>query len=99
MSPPDRDEVHRALDEVWGPPQDDMLPFAASVNEERVAQVLDRATDRACLEAKGHVEQWMRFNRAMNAWEEGEYQLWVAVVYSRIDARLRAAIARERGAP
>ena len=77
--------LERRLDALWEDSYEG-LPFSTSVNEARVLAELSRASSDERRAVHGRVHQWMKFNRAINVYEEDPYQTWVEQVYSKIDA-------------
>lgn len=77
--------LERRLDDLWEDGYEG-LPFSTSVNEARVLAELSRASPAERRAMHDRVRLWMRFNRAINVYEEDPYQTWVEQVYSKIDA-------------
>ena len=78
------------LDRLWTDVHDEGLPFATTVNEERVFETLCdlNAANAIDKPVDARVRQWMRFNRGLSVYEEPAYLEWVEGVYARIEAVL-----------
>lgn len=80
----------QALRELIDDKHDEGLPFNSTVNEARVLTCVQHAFAEGAIDApyRAVVRQWINFNRFINEHEEGDYRLWVATVYSKIESLL-----------
>lgn len=77
------------LESLWNN-EDGDLPFKTSVNEQQILDSITMIIDsnRMTCELKSKIEQWMKFNKWCNAFEEGDYQTWVFTIYSKINNKI-----------
>ena len=68
---------------------DEGLPFSTTVNEQRVLDAVLLARDDIDEAFKSRIRQWIRFNTALNMYEDEPYQTWVHAVYSQIEYALK----------
>lgn len=80
----------QALRELIDDKNDDGLPFNSTVNEARVLACVKDAFEEGAIDAqyRAVVRQWINFNRFINQYEEGDYCLWVAAIYSKLESLL-----------
>ncbi len=75
------------LDDLWNG-EDDGLPFRESLNEAKVLELIQQISEHGEMtdDLRKRAEQWIRFNRSANVFEEEPYITWVEQVYSKIVA-------------
>ena len=77
------------LENMWNN-EDGDLPFKPSLNEQQVLDCITMIVDsnEITYELKQKIEQWIKFNKWCNKFEQGDYQNWVFTVYSKIEKKI-----------
>tara|TARA_B100001769_G_scaffold272556_1_gene267213 strand:+ start:404 stop:661 length:258 start_codon:yes stop_codon:yes gene_type:complete len=75
------------LDKIWKNHEND-LPFNPNINENLVLDAIINMSNNEKQLVKEKVQQWIKFNKGLNVYEEETYQTWVSQIYSQINFEL-----------